>query len=140
MPFFLPRRLIEFEYLEGDEQPSEYESKLRKEYRVDIEFAWFAVNLGYDREQFDMLTQREIAFIKKEWENKVVFDTTMMFKAIMTGFANAYKKKGGRPKKIWEKLKGKQLAQEEVATRKKELEIAKQIAKKSGTDWIKKIR
>lgn len=140
MPFFLPRRLIDLEYLGSDEPRSEYETKLYQDNKIDIEFAWFAVNLGYSKDDFEQLTQREIAFIKKAWENKVVLDTSMQFKAMMTSFANVYRKKGKGVKKLWEKSKGTMLAHEEVEAKKQELEIAKQIAKKDGNDWVKKIK
>lgn len=60
MPFFLPRRLIEFEYFSSDEADQEY-MEIAEPYQKDIDFAFFVVNFGYSRSDYDALTGLTLA-------------------------------------------------------------------------------
>ena len=88
LPFFLPRRLIEFEYFSNDEADQEY-MEIAEPYQKDIDFAFFVVNFGYSRSEYDALTPREIAFIRKAWESKMVADSYNMYNAAFTAYFNA---------------------------------------------------
>ena len=87
MSFFLPGRLIDLEYLKGDSDP-EYE-KIAEPYRNDMDFAFFAVNLGYSKSDYEELTPREVVFIRKAWEEKLVSDNTLMRNAVLNAVSNA---------------------------------------------------
>lgn len=60
LPFFLPRRLIEFEYFSSEEADQEY-MEIAESYQKDIDFAFFVVNFGYSRSDYDALTGLTLA-------------------------------------------------------------------------------
>lgn len=60
LPFFLPRRLIEFEYFSSEEADQEY-MEIAEPYQKDIDFAFFVVNFGYSRSDYDALTGLTLA-------------------------------------------------------------------------------
>lgn len=99
MPFFLPRELVELEYLGG--QPANH--KEANQYRFDTEFAFFVVNFHMSRAEYESLTPREKAFITKAYENKVVFETNLIADAVNNAVANAFRKKSASPKQLWKK-------------------------------------
>ena len=100
MPFFLPRRLIELEYLKTKNPSSEEEIKEAKPYRNDMDFAFFAVNFGYTRAQFNALTPREIAFLYKAYEDSFVSRSYQLYNACFTAFYNANRGKKRRALKL----------------------------------------
>lgn len=134
MPFFLPGRLIEFEYLEPGEPDKEYE-QMAKSYRSEIDFAFFVVNFGYSKADYEALTQRERAFIYKAWENKLVNDTTQLRNAVLNAINNAIRKKGKKFLALWKKRQKK--LDKDVA--KDNLKIVTNIEDTEGKGWIEKI-
>ena len=84
-----------------------------------------------------MLTPREKLFIRKAYEEKVVFDSTVIRDAVMNAVYNVNRKKGKKFKKLWT-LIGKITRTEKQAykeTREKILEMEKT----QPTNWIDKI-
>lgn len=69
-----------------------------------MEFAWFAVNLGYSRQDYSQLTQTDIAFIRKAYENKLVSETNAIRNAVYNAVGNAFRKKGKPFADLWKKL------------------------------------
>lgn len=102
MPFLIPSRLIEFEYLGGSTDNSEYEN-LARGYQHEIDLAFFVTNFNYSKEDYYQLTPRERAFILKAWESKLVTDTTHLRNAVLNAISNAFKKKGSRFVDLWKK-------------------------------------
>lgn len=133
MPFFLPRRLVELEYLKGETDP-EYD-KLAEPYRNDMDFAFFAVNLGYSKGDYYELTPREAAFIRKAWEEKLVSDNTLMRNAVLNAVSNALRKKNARFRELWKKL-GRTVDKEKAVDN---LNLVHEIEEKEGKGWIDKI-
>ena len=134
LPFFLPSRLIDFEYFSTEDQDSEYKN-LAKPYQKDMDFAFFAVNFGYSKADYEDLTPRERMFILKEWESKTVSDTTHMRNAFMNGYMNARRKKNKRLIPLWKK-KGKRADRDIVKTN---LQAVLENQKKEGRSWIELI-
>lgn len=135
MPFFIPSRLIDFEYLGGNVEPDEEYNELAKEYQSDIDFAFFVVNFNYSKDDYLALTPREKAFIMKAWEGKMVSDSTHTRNAFLNAYANANRKKGAKFNDLWNK-KPKKL-DKEVAT--ENLRIVEDIEKESDKSWVDKI-
>lgn len=133
MPFFLPRRLVELEYLKGETDP-EYD-KLAEPYRNDMDFAFFAVNLGYSKRDYYELAPREAAFIRKAWEEKLVSDNTLMRNAVLNAVSNALRKKNSRFRELWKKF-GRPVDKEKVEDN---LKIIQDIEAKEGKEWIDRI-
>lgn len=134
MPFFLPRSLIRLEYLSGEN--SEEEKEIAKPYEKEIEFAFFAVNLGYSKQEYEALTPREIRFIYKAWENKIVSDSYYMYHAMFTAFYNVNRPKRKRALKLWEKAKTRKADMEIV---KRNLKLVREVEKKEGKSWVEQI-
>ena len=131
MSFFLPSRLADFEYF-GSEPDLEYE-KLAKPYRKDIDFAFFVVNFGYSKRDYESLTLREKVFIYKAWENKMITDTTNIYNAIYTSTYNVNKPKRKKALSLWKK---KAIKKADMVTVQNNLALVKEVEKKEGKNWI----
>jgi hypothetical protein len=134
LPFFLPRRLIEYEYFQNDPEP-EYD-RIAEPYRKEIDFAFFAVNFGYSKADYEALTPREKAFIYKAWENKIVSDTTFLYNAVFTATYNVNRKKNKRALKLWRKAKVQKADMEVIHDN---LKIIRDVERKEGKSWIAQI-
>ena len=132
MPFFLPSRLVELKYLAGDEPDIEYLT-LARSYQDDIDFAFFVAEFGYTRDDYEALTQRQIAFIKKAWEDREVRQTNLINAAVSNALANAHRKKGRGPIPLWKKTE-----KVDVTKAKEGIKIVKDMDKRDDS-WIKKI-
>ena len=131
MPFFLPRRLIDLEYTKTGEVDKEY-SNLIDRYSDDVDFAFFVVNFGYSRSDYEELTPRDMHFIRKAYENKTVKETTEMRNAVLNAVNNAFRKKNQRFMKLWERVSrpiDKEKAKNDVIS-------INQIEKAEGKSWV----
>lgn len=119
--------------MKGDPDP-EF-AKIAEPYQKDMDFAFFVVNFGYSKEDYYQLTQREAAFIRKAWEEKLVSDNTLLRNAVINAVSNALRKKNSRFKELWKKN------QQPVDKYKAEenLKIVHEIEEKEGKSWIDKI-
>lgn len=134
MPFFLPRRLIEYEYFFGEPDP-DYE-KIAKLYQKEIDFAFFAVNFGYSKTDYEELTPKEKAFIYKAWEEKIVSDSYHVYNAVFTATYNVNRGKNKKALKLWRKAKVRKADMEIIQDN---LKIIREVEQKEGTAWIEKI-
>lgn len=101
-----------------------------------MDFAFFVVNFGYSKADYQALTPTEKVFIMKAYEDKVVSDSTVLAMAVNNAISNALRKKGKRPVKLWKKKNHAVLDKEAM-----QLNI-KQIIKheeKTGKGWVEKI-
>lgn len=131
MWFFLPRRLIEFDYLGGESEP-EY-TELAKPYQKDIDFAFFAANFGYSRSDYDALTLREKALIYKAWEERIVSATYRMYNAVYTATYNVNRPKRKRALKLFKKASTRKANMETVH---EDMKLIKEVENKEGKSWI----
>lgn len=123
--------MIDLEYF-GNEEDPEY-SRIAKPYQKEIDFAFFAVNFGYSKSDYDELTPREKAFIYKAWENKTVSDSYMMYNAVFTATYNVNRKKNKRALKLWRKPKVHKADMEIVQ---ENLAIIREVDAREGKGWI----
>ena len=129
MPFFLPRKLTDLEYLGSDQTPDEE----AKRYRLDTDFAFFVVNFHMSRADFESLTPTEKALIMKAYENKVVMETQQMNNAVANAVANVMRKKGRPWRPLWKKKPQK-------ADTKELAQLARDIQKKDkDKSWVDRI-
>lgn len=101
-----------------------------------MDFAFFAVNFGYSKADYQALTATEKAFIMKAYEDKVVSDSTLLAMAVNNAINNALRKKGKRAVKLWKKKNHTVVDKEAM-----QLSI-KQIIRheeKAGKGWVEKI-
>lgn len=135
MPFFLPSRLIELEYFVGEE-PDESYLKIAEPYRRDIDFAFFAANFGYSKKDYDALTPRELYFLRKAWENKMVLESQLIYNAVFTAFYNVNRPKRKKALRLWSR---KQVQKGNMNIIKDNLDAIHEIEKEEGKEWIKLI-
>lgn len=129
LPNFLPKRLVEFEYLET--KTDEDYQELARNYQKEIELAFFMVNFGLSKVEYESLRPIEKHFIYKAYENKLVSETTHIQRALQTAFYNVQRPKGSTPLVLW-KRKTKGEATEHL---KKAYEEMRQLEKQSH--WVK---
>lgn len=101
MPFFLPPRLVEFEYLTDEGDPNFAEVVKGHEY--DYEFAFFVVHFGWSLTDYESITPKQKALIIKAWEDKMVADSNLASAATLVATINAHRKKGKPLTKLWKK-------------------------------------
>lgn len=105
---------------------------MAKDYQKEIDFAFFVVNFGYSKSDYEMLTPCEKAFIYKAWENKAVSDSTMFRDAALNAISNAFRKKNKRFIRLWKKKQKK--ANKDVI--KENLHVIEEAEKKEGKGWV----
>ena len=76
---------------------------MAKPYQEQIDFAFFVVNFGYSKADYNALSEVEKLFIRKAWENHTVSWSTLVRDAVFNGVGNALRKKGKRFQKLWKK-------------------------------------
>lgn len=109
--------------------------EMAEPYRNVMDFAFFAVNFGYSRRDYDSLTPTEKAFIYRAWEDKTVSESTMLRDAVLNAVSNALRKKNARFRKLWKKVQepiDKELARENLNT-------VREIEEKEGKSWVDRI-
>ena len=109
--------------------------RLTTEYADDIDFAFYVVNFGYSREDYEQLTPRDVAFIRKAYETKTVKETTYLRNAVLNAVSNALRKKNARFQKFWKKVQ-KPLDKEKARN---DAEIIFETEEKEGKSWVDKI-
>ena len=99
-----------------------------------MDFAFFAVNFGYSKRDYNELTAVDRAFIMKAYENKEVSWSTLVRDAVLNAVSNALRKKNKKFMKLWKKKAGR--TDREVVQ--KNLQTIVNIEKKES-GWIQKI-
>ena len=110
--------------------------KLAEPYRRDIDFAFFAANFGYSKKDYEELTPREVFFIRKAWEDKLVTDSYMTYNAVFTAIYNVTRKKNKKALKLWKKSK---VQKADIETAHDNLQIVHEVEGKEGKGWIDRI-
>lgn len=134
MLFPVPERLVEFEYLGSDEIDEKYD-ELAKDYLNEIDFAFFVVNFGYTKSDYNQLTPTEKLFIYKAYENKVVGDTTLIRNAVLNATVNANRKKNKKFIELFKK-RNKKVDKDFIQNN---ISVIKEVEEKEGRDWINKL-
>ena len=134
MPFFLPSRLIEFDYFGGEEDPQYVTAA--EPYRKDIDFAFFAANFGYSKADYESLTPRERAFLYKAWETRMVSDSYNQYNAVFTAIYNANRPKRKKALKLWKK---RAVQKADMNVIQNNLEIVSEVEQTEGKDWVRKV-
>lgn len=135
MSFFLPRRLIDFEYF-GDNASDEEYMKIAEPYEKDIDFAFFVANFGYSKHDYEQLTRRERAFIYKSWETREISHIFNIYNAV---YAAIYNVRRGKSKRAIKPVKKKTQQKANMSSVKDNLKIIKDIEEKEGKEWVRRI-
>lgn len=107
---------------------------MAKSYRDDIDFAFFVVEFGFSRQEYEELTERQIHFIRKAWENREVRQTNLINMAVSNALANLHRKKGKPPIPLWKKP-----ASFDVSKAKDGVKVIEEIEARDGKGWIQKL-
>ena len=130
MPFFLPRRLIDWTYFDaGNTEPDEE----AKPYQNDMDFAFFASNFGFSKRDYNEMTRREIAFLLKAYETRTVEMTQYLYNAVYTAVYNAMRGKNKRALKLWHKRKTQKADMETIQ---ENINIVMDVESKEGKGWV----
>lgn len=100
-----------------------------------MDFAFFAVNFGYSKRDYEELTKTEKAFIFRAYEDKVVAQSTVFRDAVLNAVANAFRKKNSKFKKLWKKVNEK--VDKEVA--RKNMSVIMEIEEREGKQWVERV-
>lgn len=98
------------------------------------ELAFFVVNFGYTKRDFEELTMTERLFVMKAWENKKILDTSLTAKAFFNAYANANRKKNSKPMPLWKKKKENKY---NIIELKKQFDDVLEHENNSSKDWVK---
>ena len=99
-----------------------------------MDFAFFAVNFGYSKSDYEQLTPREVRFIYKAYEDMVVSQSYRIYNAVYTAFHNANRHKRKRALKLFKK-KGAHISEEQ---RKDTLDAVLESQKNDG-NWVARL-
>ena len=105
-------------------------------YLKDIDFAFFVVHFGYTKSDYEQLTPREIAFVRKEWENKMISDSYINYNAIFKATYNVQRKKGKKALKLWQKV---QVRKADMGVIENNLKIVKEVEQNEGKSWVERL-
>ncbi len=98
-----------------------------------MDFAFFAVNFGYSKADYEALTPREKIFLLKAWENKLVSDTTFIYNAVFTASYNVNRGKRKRALKLWRKAR---VQKADVDVISENLGIIREVEAREGKGWV----
>lgn len=100
-----------------------------------MDFAFFAVNFGYNKADYKALTPAEKLFILKAYEDRVISESTLTANAVLNAIGNAMRKRGKPFLKLWRKKP--QRTDKEMQENRIEQVLAQE--RRSGKSWVEKI-
>lgn len=106
-------------------------AELARDFSYERDLAFFVVNFHMPPDQFNMLTEKEKMFIRKEHENKFLKDTTWMRNAVLNAEANINRKKNKRFIELFPK---KQVADKEY--NENAIKNIMEMEKQNGKSWV----
>lgn len=114
-------------------EPDPELDRIAEPYRKDMDFAFFAVNFGYSKADYEALTPREKIFLLKAWENKMVSDTTFIYNAVFTASYNVNRGKRKRALKLWRKARVQKADMDVIS---ENLGIIREVEAREGKGWV----
>ena len=114
-------------------EPDPELDRIAEPYRKDMDFAFFAVNFGYSKADYEALTPREKIFLLKAWENKLVSDTTFIYNAVFTASYNVNRGKRKRALKLWRKARVQKADMDVIS---ENLGIIREVEAREGKGWV----
>lgn len=107
---------------------------MAKDYSYEMDLAFFVVQIGLSRTEFDLLTEKEKLFIRKEHENKFVSDTTWMRNAVLNAEANINRKKNKKFIDLFPKNQKADIEYNENA-----IQSITEMEQEKGKSWVEQI-
>ena len=112
------------------------EKEKAKPYLRDMDFAFFAVKLGWSRAEYEAMTPVQRLFVLKEIERETVRSSELDQSVAEIAMANAGRKKGKKHRKLWKRRRRKAAAPVD-ADEASLLRQAFRSRAKSGKDKVK---
>jgi len=109
--------------------------KLAQPFTYERELAFFVVQVGLSIAEYDMLTEKEKMFIRKEYENKFVKDMTWLRNAVLNATVNANRKRNQPFRDLFPKKAPK--ADKEY--NEKVIQTVEEIEARNGKGWVELI-
>jgi hypothetical protein len=109
--------------------------ELAEPFKYERELAFFVVNLGRSREEFEDFTEKEKLFIQKEYETKFINDTTWTRNAVLNGVSNAMRKKGAKFIDLFKRKNPRA----DIEFNENAINTILDMEKKKGKSWVQKI-
>ena len=110
--------------------------KIAESYQREIDFAFFVVNFGYSKADYEALTPKEIAFIRKAWETKMVTESYNMYNAAFTACYNVNRPKRKKALKLWKRAKVKKADMEIIQ---ENMQTIREVEEREGKGWVSAI-
>ena len=110
-------------------------AELAQPFSFERELAFFMVQIGLSRSDYESLTEKEKMFIRKEYENKFMKDTTWLRNAVLNAEVNAHR---GKYKKFLE-LFPKKPRKADKKYNENAMQIILEMEKRNGKGWVDKI-
>ena len=104
-------------------------------YAVEQDFAFFHVNFGTSKEDYNSFTELEKGFIRKEFENKTVFQNEQLRDAVFNAYMNANRKKNSKFQPLYKKKNEKA----DIEFNKNAIDTINKIEDRDGKSWVDKI-
>lgn len=104
-------------------------------FKRQMELAFFVVEIGMSKSEYESLTETEKMFIRKRHEQKFINDVTWMRNAVLNAVNNALRKKG---KKFIDLLPKKQ-AKADKEYNHNAIKTILEMEEEQGKSWVDKI-
>lgn len=137
MSFSVPGRLVHLDYLSGDDTRTKEEKEEDSPYEGVRDYAFFRVNLGMHRQEYDFLTPLEREFMLKAYEDRMVTNVHRIYSACFAASYNVGRRKGKRAIEPLRKAQSKNQIDPELLE--SQISIIREIDQKEGTAWVDKV-
>nr|WP_212921306.1 phenylalanine racemase [Ornithinibacillus bavariensis] len=108
---------------------------MAKSYEKERDFAFFAVNFGYSKRDYNELTELEKRFIYKAYETRLISEMTHLRNAVLNAVNNALRKKNKRFIELYKKKQEK--ADKEY--NENAIKVILEIEERKGKSWVDRV-
>lgn len=100
-----------------------------------MDLAFFVVNFGYTKADYQQLTEAEKKFIRKEFEKKTITDATYIRDAVFNAVNNALRKRNSKFQELFKKRQVKA----DVEFNQNAIKVVNDLEKRGGKSWVEKV-
>lgn len=110
-------------------------NNVAKLYANEQDFAFFHVNFGTTKADYNSFTEVEKGFIRKEFESNIVFKNSQLRDAVYNAYVNANRKKSKKFQPLYKKRQEKA----DIEYNENAIETINKIEERDGKSWVDKI-
>lgn len=108
---------------------------MARSYSYERDLAFFVVNFGFSKREYNEFSETEKMFIRKEYESKLVNDMTHMRNAVLNAVNNALRKKNKKFIELFKKKNEKVDKEYNL----KAVDVIIEIENRDGKSWVDRI-